>query len=90
MGDFENKYAKLSAANQEKVKDYCRTLKLAEERKAQLAKKTVEKEKPAGEGGRAWVRIACETETRIEKHAFLTTTEVYEKVLNLLFDLTED
>lgn len=55
-----------------------------------MAKKTVETKRPANEGGRAWVRIECESETKIEKHRVLTTTEVYEKVLNLLLDLTDD
>lgn len=82
MGDFENKYAKLSAANQEKVKDYCRTLKLAEERKAQLAKKTVEKKEPARRNWRArmsdwWWDYGCYVRLAVSALALAVSIFVY-------------
>ena len=49
-----------------------------------MAKKTVEKRKPANEGGRAWIRIECETEERHEIHMILTTEGTYEKLLEFL------
>ena len=55
-----------------------------------LLKNTAEKEKPASEGGQAWIRIECTTESRKEIHMVLSTPDVYEKVLGCLLDLTED
>lgn len=55
-----------------------------------MAKKTVEKKQPASEGGRAWVRIECETEERHEIHMIITTEGTYEKLLEFLDELTEE